>query len=292
MGRHEHLPTLTVVVRTNVEDTLKPNREWMLPKLMMWLPKHPGVHHLSQCVVERMCDLVHADQQVARHSTLREQARLQNQLRARFDKTLSASRRVEKEAAQALLAERMRLVFLLNTYGGLVSTSDKLIQLATKVRKNGGEVWAYGREKVNSAGAMIFMVADADRRVLVKRTPLFFHLSTSARRHSSHDHADSLIASVRRDEIAELRTIFATNCVHRDYARYLRRSVDSINATTPFGEDAKWTISDLEAEQFWHVRRQGLWNARGSYFANIGGASNAKELLRLPEARAVRNFFR
>ncbi len=292
MGRHENLPTLTVVVDTNVQTTLKPNSNQVLSRLVMWLPWHNEVMQLSKTVVDDVCDFAQVDQHCVRLATLKDQARLRNEVRSRLDRTIKAASAGEQEAANILLAERMRIIFLLNTLGGWVDASDKLIQLATKVRKNGGEVWAYGRDKVKSSGSMIFMAADTNRRVLVNGTDLFFHLSTYARYHSDHTRSKQLIENSRRNEIAELRTLFTTNSVHRDYARYLARSVDSVDAQTPFGEDATWTISDLEAEQFWHVRRRGLQRAQASYTANIGGENIARSLLKQPGAKAVRKFFR
>lgn len=292
MGRHEDLPTLTVVVNSRVEDTLRPNGRDVVPRLIMWQPHRLGIHNLSKCVVDGVCDLAVVDKQCVRLSTLREQSRLRNAVRTRLDQTMSAVSADEQEAVNTLLEERMRIIFLLNTYGGCVDTSERLIQLAVKIRKNGGEVWAYGREKVNSAGAMIFMAADPFRRVVVRKTNLFFHLSTHARRHDSHRRSSKLIEAVRKSEIAELRKIFAQNSVHSDYARYLTRSVDSVDAKTPLGDDTSWTISDLEAEQFWHVKRRCLSRARASYLANIGGEKKALDLLQLPQAKAVRKFFR
>jgi ATP-dependent protease ClpP protease subunit len=291
MGRHEDLPTLTVVVNSSVETTLRPNGQYVVPRLTMWQPQRFGVQHLSKSVVDGVCDLAVVDKQCVRLSTLREQSRLRNAVRTRLDKTMRAVSVDEQEAVNTLLEERMRIIFLLNTYGGCVDTSERLMQLAVRVRKNGGEVWAYGREKVNSSGAMIFMAADPSRRVVVKKTSLFFHLSTHARRHHTHARSNQLMESTRKYEVAELRTIFAQNSVHRDYARYLTRSIDSVDAKTPLGEDTSWTISDLEAEQFWHVKRRSLPRAKASYLANMGGEKKALELLQLPQAKAVRKFF-
>lgn len=292
MVQVEDLPTLTVVVNSNVENTLSPNCRGVLPRLMLAIPSRPRVMTLSKRLVSDICSVASVDQDCVRLSTLREQARLRRTVRRNLDTTINAASVDQQVAANMLLHERMRIIFLLNTLGGSVDVSDRLIQLASKVRKNGGEVWAYGREKVSSAGAMIFMAADSGRRVLVKRTPLMFHLSTHARRHHTHKRPDCLIAEERKREIAELRMIFVTNSVHRDYARYLTRSVRSVDEKTPLGDDTIWTISDLEAEQFWHVRRRGIASTRASYIANIGEKRLAYDWLKQPEAKAVRKFFR
>lgn len=70
---------------------------------------------------------------------------------------------------------KLRMVLLIDTFGGRMRGVENLIETSQRVREKGGSVIAIGGHGIGSAGAMAFMAADHGQRYLLPSSELFFH---------------------------------------------------------------------------------------------------------------------
>ncbi len=292
MGRMGNLPTISVVVDGRIDNVFASHTKGILKKVLYCGPEAHDVQPISRGAFVEICDVARWESEPLGLANLGAVSARRNASLSRLAEIVKQRGHKEKEISAIMLEQRLRLVFLLQTPGGCMHVERLLEKYAARVRKNGGEVWAFGRESVQSAGALLFMAADPSRRYLEHDSQLFFHLSTLARKHHSHQHSLADMYQKRADEIASLKDLLVRNSVHRDYAAYIKEGVVSVDKKTPIGEDATWTFNDKEAEQLWNVRRHRRKHLRYLYEEQLGEVTQVRNLLKESVASPIRRFFR
>ncbi len=291
MSVNEAIPVITVVVDRDVGDTFEQDIQYRLSRVQFLSPASDRLLRLPEAVFTQICEAASSESAAVTIATARRASGIRKQARRRWSAVLSGASKSDNEAAQMMMESRVRLVFLLDTFGGCVSTEKKLVRYGNRVRRNGGEVWAFGKKKVNSAGAMLFMSADPARRYLHEHTSVLFHLSTWAREDSSHTRTTPQISRSRLQEIADLKRILATSVSHAGYASHLNNMVKRKDLAAPMGEDFDVVFSAQEAKRYWGVHvheRDEMLNIYGSL---LGNNKQARRLLCSRSARPVQRFF-
>ncbi|MEK7673359.1 MAG: ATP-dependent Clp protease proteolytic subunit [Patescibacteria group bacterium] len=104
----------------------------------------------------------------------------------------------DREIAEILFSGYIRFVVALNTQGGSMHTHNLIAQFQRFVQERKGVATTLGSEKVGSAGAGIFMMANDGERYLSKDTSLMFHLDSGA---SAASGVDEYGLDIRRQAI-------------------------------------------------------------------------------------------
>lgn len=291
MSVNEAVPVITVVIDRDVEDTFEPDPLYRLSRVQFMSPDSGQLLRLPERVFTQICEVASAESGAVAISSARRGSVIRSDARRQLSCVLSWASKADNEAAQMMMENRVRLVFLLNTLGGCVQTERKLVRYANRVRRNGGEVWAFGREKVNSAGAMLFMSADPDRRYLDEHTTLLFHLSTFAREDCSHKRTTPQISRSRSQEIADLRRILSSSVSHDSYASHIRNLVKKKDLAAPLGQDVDVIFSAREAQRYWSVEVHKPQRLLSIYTGLLGANKQPERILAPRSARPVRRFF-
>ena len=80
-----------------------------------------------------------------------------------------------------ILAEgRLKVSFLLNSFGGKGTMRDMTVESAEHVKRRGGELFSFGGLNIISAAAELFVMPPAKRRYLLKNSELLFHMGSTA----------------------------------------------------------------------------------------------------------------
>lgn len=229
---HDPYPIITIVLNNEIEQCLN-SAERNLSRVLFGSKLHPVLEPVSEYIFSSACQ-----EKLPKENN--EPGKMQP---SPFE--------LNEQVKRALWETRCRLVFLLNTPGGLLSTYRKMVTLTNRVRKNGGTVIAYGNGRVDSAGARIFMLADQDRRFLEVNTHLFFHLSGLAR-----GNTDSLadIIPHRQAELVDLQNLWTSAAASPEQAAKLSEILEDGDRKTALGEDIAWTFKPTDAATFWNVQ--------------------------------------
>ncbi len=286
----EAVPVVTILVAGSVEDTFRPGWDNKLSRVLVWSGQKVRPTKVPYGIFAEVCRAANGALESASSAANRSAAVVRAHYRGQFSTVLDSVSEHDKYDIQAMVEGRAKLIFLINTPGGCVSAEKKLVRYADRVRKNGGEVWAFGQKKVSSAGATIFMHADSERRILEENTSLYFHLSTAAKRDESLTISDLQMEGNRWDEVVAMKRLFVGACLDSCYATYLERMVDSLSSKTPLGKDLEWRFSAKEAQQLWKVAPRTVQMFRSSYASIFEDDSSAQTFLASREASGINKF--
>lgn len=291
MSPNEIVPVITVVIDCDIEDTFKRDARYRLSRVQFLSPESNHLLRLPENLFTQMCEVASVESSSVVVSSAGRGSAIRNDARRRLSSVLSWASKADHEATEMMMENRVRLVFLLNTLGGCVRTEKKLVRYANRVRRNGGEVWAFGKQEVNSAGAMLFMSADPNRRYLEENTSLLFHLSTWAREDDSHMRTTPQISRSRLQEIADLRRILVSSVSHDAYALHLSNMVKRKDLAAPLGQDVDISFSAGDAQRYWSVNVHETKKLLSIYRSLLGVDTQASRLLDSKSARPVQRFF-
>ncbi len=287
----ELLPILSVIVDDDIEETFSPDRCGRLRKVLFHRPGWADMQAVDATIFDNLCEIGALEHEPVTLHNLRQVTASVRQADKRLACSAAMSTTLDQEMAAIMKATRMRLVFLFNTFGGSVDSEKKLIDYAKVVKKNHGEVWAFGRENVVSAGAMVFMASDPRRRFLTEDSKLLFHLSTNARYNKKRTCSVESMRIERASEIDALRNLFRINTVRQPHhGDYLINQLEIANARALLGDDVELALSAKEAEHLLFIRRRSLRSFRKKIHDFLGGADEARSLLRGRVSRPVRTF--
>ncbi len=291
MPVHADIPVVTIVVDQDVEHVFNAGLDARLSSVQYLSAQKERLLRVPQLVFKEICSLSGKSSPVISTPVARKGKSLHTQTRSRLSRVLSQTSSSDSKAAEIMMDGRVCLVFLLNTAGGWVDAQRTLSGYADQVRRNGGEVWAYGKHEVNSAGAMLFMSADAERRHLEKDASILFHLSTYAREHHSHRRNTSQIIGQRHKEIADLKSLFVRASCHSQLDAYLTNMVHQADINSPLGDDVSLQFSARRAQQLWGIHCFEHAELFRSYRSLLGSDNLADRLLHHRSARPVQRFF-
>lgn len=286
----ERLPVVTILVEGNVEDTFRASWDNKLSRVLIWSGQKDRPSRAQYRVFSEMCSSMPDDSDSASAKATRSAAVVYTHYRGQFSHILDLVSGDDKHDALVMIEERVKLVFLIDTPGGCINAEKKLVRYANRVRKNGGEVWAFGKQKVSSAGATVFMHADRKRRWLEENTSLYFHLSTAAKRNGVNGIDEMQMEGNRADEIVAMKKLLANACVDQCCATYLERMIETSNSKVPLGKDVEWRFSAKEAQQLWQVGRLSPEHLSIAYKGVFGDEVLAQTFLASREAKAIQRF--
>lgn len=293
MGRKgEVLPSVTVVINSDVDDVFAPNKQGRLDRVIFVDPSRDEIASVSTEIFLPVCKVGASELKVAASLTSRKLKLERDRVRSNLVKTISSVNPTDQKIATIIAQAKIRLIFLINTLGGCISAEGKLIGYAKIVKDNGGEVWAYGRKDVCSAGAMVFMAADPHRRRLTSDSELFFHLSSGARKDDNHN---LITPEMKQERIAELemlkrllqRNSVAANPRNND----LVKSIELSDQATPVGDDVSLSLDAQRAKRYLNVSCPTLDQVRAEYRANVGGRKVVRSLLYSTLGQPIHRFF-
>lgn len=292
MGSKKILPSITVVIDGDVEDVFKTTSNGYLNRVLFVDSDNDAVLPVSEEVFLNVCQVGVAELKMQLSQTSRKAKLERDRVRDTLAQTMASTNATDRRIAMVMAQTKVRLIFLINTLGGCITAESRLIGYAKIVKDNGGEVWAYGRKDVCSAGAMVFMAADPHRRRLTCDSELFFHLSSGARK---ADNGSLVTPEMKQERIAELemlkrvlqRNSIASNARDSDLIKALELSDQS----APVGDDVSLSLDAQRAKRHLKVSCPTLNQVRDEYRANVGTRKVVRGLLYSPLGEPIHRFF-
>ncbi len=290
-----NLPTVTFVLDDDLEKAFVPDIRGRLRNVLFTPAKQLSFVPLDKAVLYEALNVFTWRKYPRGEITTRALVEvIVQQSEEKFAAACGQADPVSQKIAHTIFSEPHRVVFLLNTPGGYVSTGDKFTNYIDHVQRLAGEAWAYGNGYVNSTAADLLMDVPARCRHLHKDTELLFHLSTGARVDAAHTLSTEKMAEARATELASMKEMFRRATYHPDHAQYVVDLVDRASLKPAIGEDVEVVFSAAETQLLWHVGCHSGPDLLWHYLRNLKPrtkSSTLEKFISLPDARPIAKFF-